>query len=95
MPNCVAHYRIVVLPRARDVNQPTMNADRKTKPSADETNPNGSPMYRLKRVGRWVSVIRTSISPRTASISCRRVTVAPPLLAVPITKVAGVEPVSH
>jgi hypothetical protein len=52
-------------------------------------------MYRLKRVGRWVSVIRTSISPRTASISCRRVTVAPPLLAVPITKVAGVEPVSH
>src|SRR2546430_2037434 len=54
-----------------------MKADTKTKPSADDTKPNGCPTYAAKRVGRWVRVMRANISPRSASMSCRRAISAP------------------
>ena len=49
-----------------------MKPDSITKPSAAETKPNGWPSGSEKRVGRCVSVINTSITPRSASISHRR-----------------------
>src|SRR5246127_2116975 len=52
--------------------RPTSSAERKTKPSAEVTNPIGWFTNSLKRVGRCVSVIHTRKSPRRASSSGRR-----------------------
>src|ERR1700712_995533 len=52
--------------------RPETKADSSTKPSAAETNPKGWPSGSVSRVGKWVTVISTSMSPRSASISQRR-----------------------
>src|ERR1700676_607524 len=52
--------------------RPVKSAERKMKPSAAETKPKGWLTTVLMAVGRCVSVIQTSIRPRTASSSRRR-----------------------
>src|SRR5580698_1262488 len=52
--------------------RPTSSAERKTKPSAEDTKPTGWLTKSLNRVGRCVSVIQTRKRPRRASSSGRR-----------------------